>query len=206
MEESVSTVERSFINWNEKTPEGWLKLAIFYSYEKQKIWEEVFDVYLECSPFNMGQCLCKDKRSTSSVAGDARYTPERRLDTASVQLTLDNFGQHDEVLIGNSGPLVRWAMLEKKLFKWVCKNVRFEFVQMASSHQINLKNTKWGCNLQYPKLDLRFDKKLPFSINLYLLFLFQSGRSGCHRFYVTRSTIDRLVLETLAVIRTLVDK
>ena len=32
-------------------------------------------------------------------------------------------------------------------------------------------------------------------------------RSSCnHHFIVTRSTIDRLVLETLAVIRTLVDK
>jgi hypothetical protein len=105
----------------------------------------------------MGLCVCKDKRSTSTVGDDDNVgygEAERGASTdGSVRrnapdtsvvlpLTLDNFGPHDEVLFGRP------------------------------SH------------------------------------LLSGGRSSTcnHHFIVTRSTIDRLVLETLAVIRTLVDK
>ena len=98
----------------------------------------------------MGLCLCKDKKTSSSVADEDGLRSEdggsvgqhRRQppDSSSLPLTIDNFGLQDEVLFARP------------------------------SH-------------------------------------FGASRSACnHHFIVTRSTIDRLVLETLAVIRTLVDK
>jgi hypothetical protein len=97
----------------------------------------------------MGLCLCKDKKNTSTVGDDdgvqdngpANQVRRHDPDAATVlPLTLDNFGEHDEVLFARP------------------------------SHMV-------------------------------------AGRSSCnHHFVVTRATIDRLVLETLAVIRTLVDK
>lgn len=109
----------------------------------------------------MGLCMCKDKRSTSTVGDDDNVgygEAERGVNTDSsvrrnapdtsgvvLPLTLDNFGPHDEVLFGRPSHLLSGG---------------------------------------------------------------GGGRSSTcnHHFIVTRSTIDRLVLETLAVIRTLVDK
>ena len=102
----------------------------------------------------MGLCLCKDKKTSSSVADDDGLRSEdggsvgqhRRQppDSGTLPLTIDNFGLQDEVL---------------------------------------------------------FARPSHFGVGVGV------GRSSCnHHFIVTRSTIDRLVLETLAVIRTLVDK